>query len=144
MWLLTSFLNHLLAASALIIFTLGVLHLVLTFRGTKLHPRDAALEARLKEVSPVITRETTMWKAWIGFNASHSYGAILFGLVYGYLAVFHPAFLFRDPFLLIVGLLLLGGYVFLGKRYWFSVPFRGIVLATALYVAALVASRISS
>jgi hypothetical protein len=27
-----------------------------------------------------------MWKAWVGFNASHSYGAILFGLVYGYLA----------------------------------------------------------
>ena len=85
-----------------------------------------------------------MWKAWIGFNASHSYGAILFGLVYGYLAIFHAAFLFRDPFLLIVGLLLLGGYVFLGKRYWFSVPFRGIVLATALYVAAFVASRIGS
>jgi hypothetical protein len=132
----------LLAASALIIFALGVMHLVLTFRGNKLHPRDAALEARLKEISPVITRETTMWKAWIGFNASHSYGAILFGLIYGYLAVFHAAFLFRDPFLLIVGLLLLCGYVFLGKRYWFSVPFRGIVLATALYVAALVAIRI--
>jgi hypothetical protein len=127
------------AAPALIIFTLGVLHLVLTFRGTKLHPRDAGLEAKMKKVSPVISRETTMWKAWIGFNASHSYGAILFGLVYGYLAVFHAAFLFRDPFLLIVGLLLLGGYVFLGKRYWFSVPFRGIVLATVLYVAALVA-----
>jgi hypothetical protein len=30
------------------------------------------------------------------------------------------------------------------KRDWFSVPFRGIVLATALYVAALVASRLSS
>jgi hypothetical protein len=130
----------LLAVSALIIFTLGVIHLVLTFRGTKLHPRDAALETRMKEVLPVITRETTMWKAWIGFNASHSYGAILFGLVYGYLAVFHAAFLFRDRFLLTVGLLLLGGYVFLGKRYWFSVPFRGIVMPTALYVAALVAS----
>jgi hypothetical protein len=96
----------LLAASALIIFTLGVMHLVLTFRDTKLHPREADLEAKMKEVSPVITRETTMWKAWIGFNASHSYGAILFGLVYGYLAVFHTAFLLRDPFLLIVGLLL--------------------------------------
>jgi hypothetical protein len=131
--------SFLLAASALIIFTLGVLHLVLTFRGTKLHPRDATLEARLKEVSPVITRETTMWKAWIGFNASHSYGAILFGVVYGYLAVFHAEFLFRDAFLLIVGLLLLGGYIFLGRRYWFSVPFRGILVATALYFAALVA-----
>jgi uncharacterized membrane protein len=92
----------------------------------------------MKEVSPVITRETTMWRAWVGFNASHSYGAILFGLVYGYLAVAQGSLLFQSPFLLFVGLLLLVGYAVLGKVYWFSVPFRGIVLSTALYVAALV------
>lgn len=130
----------LLAASALIIFSLGALHLLLTFRGNKLHPRDAALEARLKEVALVLTRETTMWKAWIGFNASHSYGALLFGTVYGYLALFRSEFLFQDRFLLCVGLALLLGYVFLGKRYWFSVPFRGILAATALYVAGLLAN----
>jgi hypothetical protein len=128
----------LVAASAGIIFLLGLVHLVYTFRGTKLHPRDAALEARLKEVSPVISRETTMWKAWIGFNASHSFGALLFGATYSYLAVLHSSFLFQSPFLLLLGLLLLAGYAFLGKRYWFSVPFRGIVLATVLYVVALI------
>ncbi len=78
-----------------------------------------------------------MWKAWIGFNASHSFGAILFGAVYGYLALAHEAFLFRSWFLLLLGLLLLMGYAFLGKRYFFSVPFRGILLATTLYVIAL-------
>ncbi len=117
---------------------LGLIHLLYTFYGSKLHPRDAALETRMKEVSPVLTHETTMWKAWIGFNASHSYGAMLFGLVYGYLALEHSLFLFESPFLLLVGLFLLAGYVFLGKVYWFSVPFRGITLSTALYVAALV------
>jgi hypothetical protein len=129
----------LLAACAFIILALGVTHLLYTFRGNKLYPRDAALHARLQEVSPVISRETTMWKAWVGFNASHSYGAILFALVYGYLGLVHSSLLFGSPFLLSVGLLLLGGYAFLGKRYWFSVPFRGIVLATVLYVLALVA-----
>ena len=136
---MSAFAPSLVAASAGIILLLGLIHLVYTFRGTKLHPRDPALITRLKEVSPVITRETTMWNAWIGFNASHSYGAILFGLVYGYLAVVHSGFLFQSTFLLVVGLCLLGGYVFLGKRYWFSVPFRGIVSAAALYVAALFA-----
>jgi hypothetical protein len=53
----------------------------------------------MSATAPVISRETTMWKAWIGFNASHSLGAILFGLVYGYLALAHPAFLFPIPFL---------------------------------------------
>ena len=128
----------LVAASATIILLLGLVHLVYTFHGRKLHPRDADLETRLKQVSPVLTRETTMWRAWVGFNASHSFGAILFGAVYGYLAVVHSAFLFQSPFLLLLGLLLLAGYVFLGKLYWFSVPFRGIVLATVLYVAALI------
>jgi hypothetical protein len=50
----------------------------------------------------------------------------------------HSAFLFQSRFLLLLGLLLLAGYVFLGKRYWFSVPFRGIVLASALYGVGLV------
>jgi len=133
-----TFASSLTGASAAIILLLGLIHLLYTFRGKKLHPRDAQLEQRLREVSPIITRETTMWNAWVGFNASHSFGTILFGLIYGYLSFAHDAFLFRAPFLLLVGLLLLAGYVFLGKRYWFSVPYRGIVLATVLYVAALI------
>ena len=125
------------AASAGIILALGLVHLLYTFRGQKLHPRDRSLIERMKEVSPVITRETTMWKTWIGFNASHGASAILFGLIYGYLALVHSPFLFRSPFLVAVGLLFLTGYVLLGKAYWFSIPLRGIVLSTALYVAAL-------
>jgi hypothetical protein len=128
----------LVVASAGIIFLLGLAHLVYTFRGRKLHPRDPDLQEKMKGVSPVITRQTTMWKAWIGFNASHSFGALLFGTVYGYLAIVHSALLFQSPFLLLAGLALLGGYVFLGRVYWFSVPFRGIVLSALFYLAALV------
>lgn len=130
--------SWLVAASAAVILLLGLAHLVITFRGPKLHPRDAALHAEMKKVSPVVTRQTTMWKAWIGFNASHSSGAIIFGLVYGYLALAHGSLLFQSPFLLLVGLAALAGYVFLARVFWFSIPFRGISLATALYVAALV------
>jgi hypothetical protein len=132
----------LVAASAAILFWLGSIHLYYTFHGRKLHPRDATLQARMQEVCPVLTTQTSMWKAWIGFNASHSYGAILFGLVYGYLALFHGALLFQSWFLSLVGLALLAGYVFLAKRYWFGIPYRGIVLATALYVIALAIVRI--
>jgi hypothetical protein len=129
--------SMLMAASAAVIFLLGALHLTYTFSGSKLHPRDAELRARLEQVSPVISRQTTMWKAWIGFNASHSYGALLFGTVYGYLALVHRTVLFQSWFLLGLGLLFLIGLAFLAKRYWFSVPFRGILLATAFYVSAL-------
>jgi hypothetical protein len=125
--------------SAAVILALGFAHLFYTFRGPKLTPRDPALQARMREVSPVLTRETTMWRCWVGFNASHSLGAILFGLVYGYLALVHPAFLFQSGFLLTLGLCLLGVYAALGKAYWFSVPFKGILIALAAYVTGLVA-----
>lgn len=129
--------SALIAASAAIILLLGLAHLLFTFSGPKLMPRDRALQARMQEVAPVISRETTIWKAWVGFNASHSFGAIMFGAIYGYLSLVHAAFLFRSTFLLSLGLLLLCGYLFLGKRYWFRVPFRGILVALALYVLAL-------
>ncbi len=130
--------NTLIAISSGIILLLGIVHLAYTFFGSKLTPRDAALQASMKLVSPVITRETTMWKSWIGFNASHSLGAILFGLIYGYLALHHPAFLFESNFLLIVGWSLLASFVVLGKLYWFSIPFRGILIAFACYCAAVI------
>jgi hypothetical protein len=131
--------SALLAASAAIILLLGLAHLLYTFYGTKLHPRDVALAASMREVSPMLTRQTTMWKAWVGFNASHSLGAIFFGLVYGYLALRHGGVLFQSDFLRLLGLGVLVAYVFLARAYWFSIPLRGIALATMLFVAALVA-----
>jgi hypothetical protein len=100
-------------------------------------PREPELLARMREVSPFISRETSMWQAWVGFNASHSFGAIVFGAVYGYLSVVHGAFLFQSVFLLALGLLVLLGYLCLAKLYWFSAPFRAILLATVLYALAL-------
>lgn len=127
----------LLAAGAAIVLCLGTAHLWLTFRGTALHPRDESMAARMREVTPRLTRQTTMWRAWVGFNASHSVGAMLFGLTWGYLALVQPDVLFASVFLRGLGLVLLAGYAVLGWRYWFSIPFRGIALAAALYVAAL-------
>jgi hypothetical protein len=127
--------------SASIILTLGVVHLVYTFWGPKLSPRDPALQVSMSQISPVITKETTMWRTWVGLNASHSMGAILFGLVFGFLALAHGQLLFQSPFLLVVGLAMLVGLAVLGKVYWFSVPFTGISISLACYVASIALSR---
>ncbi len=81
-----------------------------------------------------------MWRAWVGFNASHSMGAILFGLIYGFLAIAHSRLLFQSPFLLIVGLAMLGGFFALAKVYFFSRPFIGVSISLACYVASMAAS----
>ena len=131
----------LMVLSASIMCALGILHLVYTFWGSKLTPRDHALQVSMSRISPLITKETTMWRAWVGFNVSHSMGAILFGLVFGFLALAHGPLLFQSPFLLVVGLAMLGGFVVLGKVYWFSAPFRGISMSLACYVASIALSR---
>ena len=114
------------------------MHLFYTFRGPLLHPSDPDLMARMMAVSPVMTRETTMWRAWVGFNATHSFGLILFGALYGYLAIRHCEVLLRSWFLLALGLALLLGYSVIARLYFFSAPFRGVLLAAALYLLGIV------
>ena len=118
-------------ASAALMFVLGALHLLYTFRGRKLHPRDAETLRAMQQSPLRITRQATVWQAWMGFNASHSVGLLLFGLIYGYLALAVPALLFASLFLRGVGIVVLLCYVFIARRYFFSVPFRGAVLAAA-------------
>jgi hypothetical protein len=130
----------LMVLSASIVFMLGAVHLAYTFRGPELTPRDPALQVSMTQISPVITKETTMWRCWVGFNASHSMGLILFGLVFGYLALAHGQLLFQSPFLLVVGLAMLGGFVVLCKLYFFSAPLAGISISLASYLASMALS----
>jgi hypothetical protein len=132
----------LMLASAAIFGLLGTLHLVYTFWGPKFMPRDRELQAAMRTVSPVISKETTMWRCWIGFNASHSLGPMFFGLVYGFLALVHAEMLFASAFLLGTGLVMIGAFAMLAKAYWFRIPLMGICLALGLYVASVAAALV--
>jgi hypothetical protein len=134
----------LIALSGTVIAFLGAVHLYYTVASDKFYPRDPALKGRLETVSPVLTSQTTMWRAWVGFNVSHSLGAMLFGAVYGNLALFHLPVLLDSPFLLVTGAALLLAYLVLGKVYWFKIPFRGIALALVLYITGLIVGLVSS
>ena len=124
--------------SAVIILVLGAIHLLYTFWGRKLSPRNSELRSLMKDESPVISDQTTMWKAWIGFNASHSLGAVLFGLIYGYLAVFEADLLFGSIYLTSVGVAMLAALFVLCRRYWFNVPFAGISVSLACFLGGVV------
>ena len=125
----------LIATSATIALFLGLAHIYLTFFTRAFAARDAALEEKLKSVSPRISGQTTMWRAGVGFHVSHALGVIFFGLVYGYLALAERDFLIRSPFLVVLGGLVLLAYVVLAKLYWFHRPLLGVALALACYVA---------
>lgn len=127
----------LILASSAVIFALGVAH-VWAMAGPRLDPRSASLKEAMAGDSPRISSQTSMWKAWVGFNASHSLGALLFGAVFGYLATAHTSLFFASPFLIAVGFVTLCVYAVLGRLYWFHVPMRGILLALILYVVGCV------
>lgn len=123
----------LMAASAVVLGSFGAVHLLYTYRGSKLDPRDPALRASMERTPLVITRQTTVWRAGKGFNASHSLGMIALALVYGHLALARPEVLSGSPFLLALGIAILLAYLSLAWRYFFSIPFRGMAVACALY-----------
>ena len=129
----------LIAASGAIFLVLGFIHLAITYAGPLLLPRDRELRRRMESVSLVISRETTMWKAWQGFNASHGLGAMLFGVVYVELALRDAAFLAHETVLQGLGLVWALAWVGLAFRHWFSVPQAGVTIAALLYAGGLIA-----
>lgn len=121
---------------------LGTIHLLYTFFTNKFSARDPQTEEMMKASFPVLTRKTTMWKAWMGFNASHSSGVIFFGIINllfacGYIGVNGNSILF-----LCGNCLVSLFYLFLGFTYWFNVPRTGALISTICFVAATIISLI--
>jgi len=133
----------LIALSATVMVFLGVVHVYYTVATNKFDPRDTDLKSRLEAVSPVLSRQMTMWNGWIGFNLSHSLGLLFFGAVFGYLAIFRFSVLQHSTFLLVTGALVLSVYAILSKLYWFSGAFRGVALALVLYFAGSIAAFVA-
>ena len=69
---------------------LGTLHLIYTFWGTAFEARDPSVTDAMKSSSIKLTPDTSVWLAWVGFNASHSLGAMIFAGIYIPLAIAHP------------------------------------------------------
>jgi hypothetical protein len=127
----------LLVAGCGIFVLLGAAHLAYTLWTNKLDPRDPQLIEAMKQVSPVITRRTTMWKAWVGFNLSHSLGAILIGLVFIDLALESYGTLEAS---LVLNAMLLGVpaiYLVLAIKYWFKSPRNGILVAWGFIIVSV-------
>ena len=124
-----------LTGSAIFLF-LGILHLYYTFFTDKFKARNKTVVLEMKNTSPLLTKETSMWKAWIGFNASHSAGAIYFGLINMLLAAQYFPILQNSLLIILLTIVTVLFYCWLGKIYWFSVPFTGLLLATFCFVTA--------
>jgi hypothetical protein len=89
----------------------------------------------MKRSNPILTKETTMWKAWIGFNASHGSGAMFIGIINFYLAFRHFQLLMTDSFLTLFSIVTIVFYAWLAKTFWFRIPLLGISITLICYIA---------
>ncbi|MCG9760892.1 MULTISPECIES: LIC_13387 family protein [Pseudoalteromonas] len=115
---------------------LGSIHLVYTFFTEKFNPHDAAVVAAMKNTSPLITKETTMWRAWIGFNASHSLGAMLLAAIYIPLAVNNFEVIKGSLWFSLLPIVVGISYLILARNYWFKIPFVGVLTSLICFLIA--------
>lgn len=127
----------LLIVGCLIFVVLGSLHALWTLFSDKFEPRDATLLRHMRQDNPKLTSRTSMWDAWVGFNLSHSLGAIVFGLFYIVLALENYAYLRASLALnaLLVAVPVI--FLLLAIKYWFHSPRNGILAALALIILSL-------
>lgn len=129
----------LISFAAALMGLLGTIHIVYTFFTNKFQPRNTATSAAMKATSPVLTRRTNFWDAWIGFNASHGLGILLFAATYLVLAIGHMYLLRESPSLTWLPVVGSAAYLALACRYWFRTPIIGAAIATACFLAAALA-----
>jgi hypothetical protein len=121
---------------------LGALHAIYTLLDLR-NPR------RLAPVDPSVARAmansavrisgggTDMWRAWIGFNHSHSLGLLLFAALSiwaGFRVKALPVGVM--PLLTLVGCI----YLVLALLYWFRIPAICVAIGTGCFAAAWILS----
>ena len=99
-----------------------------------LSPSDPALANAMSTATLRLTRRTDMWLAWVGFNLSHSLGAVLFGVVSLLVGRNELAFRTEAPLFGPLAILVSGTYLLLGIKYWFRTPIIGIAVGFVFFV----------
>ena len=132
--------QYLWLTGSVILLVLGTIHLLYTFLTNKFSPGSGKLEEEMKLSSPLLTKETSMWKAWIGFNASHSIGAMFIGIINFYLALNYFSLFKTDLFFFLFNILVIGFYVYLARKYWFRIPLTGIFIVLICFIISCILS----
>lgn len=131
----------LIVVGAVIFGVLGSVHLIYTFFTNKFDAYDASVTTAMKSTSPILTKETTVWQAWIGFNASHSLGAILVAAVYIPLALNHINVIQQSVWFAALPVIVGLSYMALAKVYWFKIPFVGVTISTFCFIVSAILMR---
>jgi hypothetical protein len=132
----------LLGAAGIVVELLGIVHGALALRDTRnpttFTPTDPQLLQAMKDSTLAIHPTSNLWRAWLGFNLSHSLGVSGFGAALLWLST-EQAKLFADSIgLRVACVAIAASYVALSKVFWFRNPLVGTSIAFVLVAAAAV------
>ena len=129
--------RYLFLIGALPFIVFGLLHAAATpqtpAHAKGLSPRDPAVRDAMAHDTILLTRRTTVWLAWVGFNLSHSLGLLLIGVVVVLIGRTSASFQAQAAVFLPLAVLVSATYLVLGVRYWFRTPIIGISLACVCF-----------
>ena len=132
--------RYLFLAGALPFLVLGIAHALATplnvLDRKGLSPRDSGLAQSMAETRPLLTKRTDMWLCWVGFNLSHSLGAVAFALFVLLLGRDHASFTTNAALGLPLAWLVSGCYLALAVKHWFRTPILGCAFSFACFSAA--------
>ena len=119
---------------------LGALHALYTFLDVRnprrIVPDDPAVVTAMQASKIRLTRgESTVWQGWVGFNLSHSLGAMLLAAACFIVAACFRIFAF-SPWALFALAAVSSLYLLLAVQYWFRIPILGTAAATGCLTAA--------
>jgi hypothetical protein len=118
---------------------LGLAHVYATPRtpaeSKPFSPRDPAVREVMTKETILLTPRTNLWLAWVGFNLSHSLGALMFGFVVLLIGRNPASFQAEARVFVPLAVVVSGLYLVLGLRYWFRIPIVGSALSGVCFVA---------
>lgn len=101
-----------------------------------LSARDPAVEEAMATTSPRLTARTDLWRAWVGFNYSHSLGAVLFGLFVVLIGRNAASYAVNGALAAPLASMISLAYLLLGVKYWFRTPIVGIAVSVVAFTLA--------
>lgn len=130
----------LIVIAASIFLLMGAGHGALTLRDLKhpraFTPRDPVLLHAMQQSSIALHPTINLWRAWLGFNLTHSLGLVLFGGAFLHIGVFEPNAFASSLLIQAVAVLVSAIYLVLSLKFFFSKPAIGSTIGLVCFLAA--------
>ncbi len=140
----------LVVAGAAVFLLLGVGHAIMTLQSEPTRGAFAATDPGVQTAMQQRTGlglapdlDTTLWRAWVGFNLSHALGIVVVAAVILFHAIDDLGAAVDRPWFLVLAVGVPGVYLLLSVRYWFASPTRGIALGWSLLIIGIVGTAVA-